>query len=112
MTIPAKIIADLNSLEAQVEAADPIEAAPFATIKAIQLNVRSLETDTTLALTNAAGLLDSWVAPNNEPGIIAGVLARIGEAIDQWRLNDMLMVISRAHLNIDLVIGEVQPPLK
>lgn len=112
MTIPAKIINEITALQAQVAAAAPIEAAPFPTIKAIQLNTEKLETDTTVALNAAAGKLDTWVAPRDTPSIIAGFLARESEAIDQWRLDDMLVVISRTLLNVNIVIGQVQPPLR
>jgi hypothetical protein len=111
MSVPANIITEILNLQAQIAAASPIAAAQYATLKAIQLNVRQTETDVTGALTMAAGLLDTWVAPRDQPGIISQLNTEIESAHDQWRLFDMLTAVSRAHLNIDLVIGEVQPPL-
>lgn len=112
MSIPVKIINEITALQTQVLASAPLSAAPFSQLKAIQLNTQKLETDTTVALSNAAGLLDTWVAPNNTPGIIAGFLARQSEANDQWHLDDMLDVISRTLINVNIVIGQVNPPLR
>lgn len=112
MSIPQKIIDEIAALQLQVLAAAPLTAAPFATLKAIQLNTQKLETDTTLAVNDAAGLLDTWVAPRDTPGIIAGFLARESEANDQWHLDDMLDVISRTLINVNIVIGQINPPLR
>lgn len=112
MSIPTKIITELTALQAEVAAAAPLAAAPFASVRSIQLNTEKLETDTTVALNDAAGLIDTWVAPRDTPGIIAGFLARESEAFDQWRLDDMLVVISRTLINVNIVIGQVTPPLR
>lgn len=112
MSIPQKIIDEITALQKQVLAAAPLSAASFAQLKAIQLNTQKLATDTTLAQTAAAGLLDTWIAPNNTAGIIAGFLARESEANDQWHLDDMLDVISRTLINVNIVIGQVNPPLR
>jgi hypothetical protein len=103
--IPANVITKLKAWQAQTAAAAPLASAPFATLKAIQLNGQQLETDTTSALYAAVGNLDSWVAPAATPSAIAGFQAIVSSAIDQWRLDDMLNVISRANLNVDIVLG-------
>src|SRR6516165_6343478 len=96
MSVPQNILDDLTALQAQLAAAE------------------QLETDTTLALLNAAGGLDTWVAPSNQIGIINGVQAAVMSASDQWYLMDMLEVISRAVLNLDLMTGDIgiQPTRK
>lgn len=111
MTVPANIITELTNLQAQVKAANPIQAAPYATIKAIQLNAEQLETDTSAALKTAAGLLDTWTPPRDSFGIVSGFNTEVNSAIDQWHLYDMLITIGRANLNIDLLIGNVTPPI-
>ena len=110
MSVPAKIIADLIALQAQVKASSPLESAPYAEIQAIHLNAENLETSTTLALYDAAGGLDTWVAPRDIFGIVDGVNAAVGSARDEWRLLDMLAVISRAVLNLDLMLGDIEAP--
>lgn len=112
MSIPTKIITELTALQAEVIAAAPLAAATFAKVRSIQLNTEKLETDTTVALNEAAGKLDTWVAPRDTLGMIAGFLARQSEANDQWHLDDMLDVISRTLINVNIVIGQVTPPLR
>jgi hypothetical protein len=107
MTVPAKITASLTALQAQVAAAAPLQAAPYSALRAIQLNANRLEADTTLALYDAAGQLDTWIAPPNQPGMISGFQAMVESALDEWRILDMLAVISRAALNIDLLVGDL-----
>lgn len=110
MSVPQHITDSLTALQAQVKAAGKLTSAPYATLKAIHLNAQTLETDTTLALYDAAGQLDTWVAPGDQPGIIAGVQAAVASARDEWRLLDMLSVTSRAVLNLDLLVGDVVFP--
>jgi hypothetical protein len=107
MSIPAVLIKELTDLQAQVAAAQPLSSAPRADLKAIELNAETLEINTTLALYNAAGGLDTWVAPRDQIGIIAGVQTAVQSSVDQWKLLDMLEVVSRAVLNIDLMIGDI-----
>lgn len=110
MSVPQQIIDDLTALQAQVLAASPLQSAPYASVQAIYLNAENLETSTTLALYAAAGQLDTWVAPRDQIGIIAGVQTAVSSARDEWRLLDMLSVISRAVLNLDLLIGDIELP--
>jgi hypothetical protein len=112
MSVPPQIIADLTALQAQVTAALPLEAAPYATVQAIHLNAENLETSITLALYDAAGALDTWVAPGDQIGIIAGFQAMVGSARDEWRILDMLAVVSRSVLNLDLLIGDIIVPVQ
>jgi hypothetical protein len=107
MSIPQKILDDLTALQNQLAASQPLEAAPRAAVVAIELNAEQLETDVTLALTLGGDGLGSWIAPRDQPGIISGVQKEIVAAADQWHLLDMLEVISRAVLNIDLMVGDV-----
>ena len=107
MSIPQKILDDLTALQKQLAASQPLEAAPRAEVVAIELNAEQLETDVTLALTMGGDGLGVWIAPRDQPGIIAGVQKEIAAAADQWHLLDMLEVISRAVLNIDLMVGDV-----
>lgn len=110
MSVPENITTGLTALQAQTAAANPMRSAPFATLKAIQLNAEQLETDTTFALYNAAGQLDTWVEPRNSDAVVAGFQEIVGSAIDEWRLLDMLCVISRVNLNVSVLLGE-SPPL-
>lgn len=112
MSIPAKIMTDLEALQTQINSAHPLESAPYATIQAINLNAENLETSTTLALYEAAGELDTWQAPRDQIGIIAGVQAAVSSARDEWRLLDMLTAISRSVLNLDLLVGAVDAPIE
>jgi hypothetical protein len=107
MTVPVKLTKNLAALRMQVAQASPLGAAPYATLQAIHLNAEQLETDTTLALYDAAGKLDTWVAPRDQPGIISGFQVAVGSALDEWRLMDMLASISRAVLNLELLIGDL-----
>ena len=107
MSIPQKILDDLTALQKQLAASQPLEAAPRAEVVAIELNAEQLETDVTLALTMGGDGLGVWIAPRDQPGIIAGVQKEIAAAADQWHLLDMLEVISRAVLNLDLMVGDV-----
>jgi hypothetical protein len=107
MSIPQKILDDLTALQKQLAASQPIEAAPRAQVVAIELNAEQLETDVTMALTLGANGLGTWIAPRAQPDIIAGVQKEIAAAADQWHLLDMLEVISRAVLNLDLLVGDI-----
>jgi hypothetical protein len=39
--------------------------------------------------------------------MISGFQAMVESALDEWRILDMLAVISRAALNIDLLVGDL-----
>jgi hypothetical protein len=99
----------LTALQTQTAAAAPLDSATFATLKAIQLNSQQLETDTTAALYAAAGALDTWVASRDSASIVAGFQAIVESAADEWRILDMLSVISRANLNVSLLLN-ISPP--
>jgi hypothetical protein len=105
MSVPTKITTALAALQTQIDAASPLSSASFATLKAIEINSQQLETDTAAALQTAAGLLDTWVAPRPVDLIVAGVQAAVVSTRDEWRLCDMLFVISRANLNVSLLLG-------
>ena len=107
MSVPVKITAGVVALQAQIKAAGKLTSAPYATIQAIHLNAETLETNTTLALYDAAGQLDTWTSPPDQIGIIAGVQAAVVSARDEWRLLDMLTSISRAVLNLELLVGDI-----
>jgi len=107
MSVPQHIIDGIVAIQAQIKAAGKLTAAPYATVQAIHLNAETLETDTTLALFDAAGQLDTWVAPGDQPGIIAGFQAAVVSARDEWRLLDVLTAVSRAVLNLELIVGDI-----
>lgn len=107
MSVPVKITAGVVALRAQIKAAGKLTVAPYATVQAIHLNAETLETNTTLALYEAAGKLDTWVAPGDQPGIIAGFQTAVGSARDEWRLLDVLTAISRVVLNLELIVGDI-----
>lgn len=110
MSVPQHIIDGVVALQAQIKAAGKLTAAPYATVQAIHLNAETLETNMTLALYEAAGQLDTWVAPGDQPGIIAGFQVAVGSARDEWRLLDMLTTTSRAVLNLELLVGDINFP--
>jgi hypothetical protein len=103
MSIPQNIQNELVFLEAQVAAASPLQAAPFSTIRAIQLNAGNLVNDVQSALT-ASSVLDTWTPPVDAPSIIAGfqVVATAGN--DQAALSLMRGLVGRAAANLDQLV--------
>ena len=96
MSIPAKITAELTALQAQLTAAEPIQSASQPTVVAIQLNAEQLLTDIGIALTAAAGSLDTWVAPVDPQQIVNGILGLGASADDQSSLADSVGYVGRA----------------
>lgn len=115
MTIPTKITIALESLEAQVAAAQPLSDASQATITALQLNAGNLVagiqdalTTTTLIPNVVAStdsiLLDTYVAPIDAITIIQGVLDILVAAQNQNQLSLMRGVVGRAASNLDQIV--------
>lgn len=101
--IPAKITNELTSLQAQVAAALPLNNAPFATIKALQLNAGNLVADMQTAL-NAASVLDTWVAPPDAISMVNGFNAAVTAAADQGNLALMRGLVGRVTSNLDQLV--------
>jgi hypothetical protein len=115
MSIPSKITTELSSLQAQVTAAMPLNNAPFATIKAMQLNagnlvndIQSALTTTTLipniVLTTDSVLLDTWVAPIDPISIVTGFNAVVTAGDNQSDLSLMRGVVGRVASNLDQLV--------
>jgi hypothetical protein len=115
MSIPANITSELASLQAQVTAATPLKNAPFATIKALQLNAGNLVNDVQTALTTTtlvpnivlttdALLLDTWLAPPDAISMVAGVLTVLTAAQNQQQLSLMRGVVGRVASNLDQLV--------
>lgn len=110
MTIPAKITAELTSLEVQIAAASPLINAPHSTLVAIQLNAVNLTADIQKALTTTtlsniipstdSTLLDGWVPPVDAVTIVAGVLKILTAATNQQQLSLLRGVVGRATSNL------------
>ena len=81
-------------------AATPINNAPFATIKAMQLNAGNLVNDIQTALT-ATNTLDTWVAPVDPKSIVSGFDAVVCAAVDQNNLSFSRGVVGRVASNLD-----------
>jgi hypothetical protein len=110
--IPTSITTALTSLQTQVAAALPLDAASRATIQALQLNAAALVAAIDTAVANAATLstsgtigvvatIDTWAAPTDPEGIIAGVQAMLVSATDQWNLSVMRGLVGRVATNLD-----------
>lgn len=102
MAVPTNITSELAALQAQVAAAKPLQSAPFATVKAIQLNAQNLVVDIDVAVANS-GTLDTWISPSDPGTIISGVLGLYGNALDQSVLSNMRGYVGRATSNLDQV---------
>ena len=103
MSIPADIATELLDVQAELVAASPLGAADFATIKALQLNAANLVADLQGAL-DEPSLLDTWVAPVDAVGIVAGVLTVVQAGDDQKDLSLMRGVVGRAASNLDQMV--------
>src|SRR5258708_37630279 len=110
--IPASITVALDSLQTQVNAAVPLEAASRPTIQALQLNVQTLVAAIDTALASAVTLsnsgtiglvatLDNWTGPTDPEGMITGVNAMLVSAKDQWALAIMRGIVGRVASNLD-----------
>ncbi len=115
MTIPNNVTTELASLEAQVTAATPLKNASFATIKAMQLNAANLVADIQTALTTTTLIpnivlmtdsvqLDTWTAPLDPAGIVAGINLSVVAAENQNTLSLMRGVVGRVASNLDQLI--------
>lgn len=102
MTIPSNITTAWNSLQAQVNAAKPLNQASHATVTALQLNAGNLVASIQSALT-ATSTLDSWAAPADAISIVAGFNNIVTAAGDQSTLSLMLGVAGRAAANLDMI---------
>lgn len=102
MSIPATITAELTSLQAQVTAAAPLNAASHATKTALKLNAGRLVSDVQAALV-APNTLDTWAAPVDPISIVAGVNAVVTASEDQAALCLMRGVVGRATSNLDQI---------
>lgn len=99
----SSITTELESLQAQVKAALPLNQASFPTIKALQLNARNLVTDIQAALV-APSTLDTWVAPVDVGSIIPGVNAAVTAGEDQNQLSLLRGVTGRVSANLDQLV--------
>jgi hypothetical protein len=101
--IQSSITTELQSLQAQVNAARPLNQASFPTIKALQLNAGNLVIDIQTALV-APSTLDTWVAPVDVGGIISGVNAAITAGEDQNQLSLLRGITGRVASNLDQLV--------
>lgn len=101
MSIPANIVSELASLQAQVAAASPLSQATHATIVALQLNATQLVADVQTALTAPNNLLDTWTAPPDPGAMVSGILSVLTAAQDQNTLSYMRGVTGRAASNLE-----------
>lgn len=99
--IPPAITTALVSLEAQVDAAQPLENADQATIIALQLNAAALVKAIQDTLTVPSSVLDTWVPPSDPVSIVIGVLNDLEAAQDQTTLSLMRGVVGRATSNLE-----------
>lgn len=115
MSIPQNITSELQFLENQVAAATPLANAPFATIKAMQINAGNLVNDIQTALTTTTMipnlvlttdslLLDSWAPPIDPISIVNGFATVVTAAEDQNSLSLMRGVVGRAASNLDQLV--------
>ena len=115
MTIPTNITTELASLQAQVKAATPLNNAPFATIKAMQLNAGNLVSDIQFALTTIklvpnivlttdSLLLDTWLPPPDPISMVTGFNAVVVSGDNQRDLSLMRGVVGRAASNLDQLV--------
>jgi hypothetical protein len=100
MSIPSNIMEELANLQAQVQAATPLNNAPFPTIRAMQLNAGQLVSDIQTALT-ATSVLDTWTAPSDPVSIVAGFNSVVTAGDDQSDLSLMRGVVGRVASNLD-----------
>jgi hypothetical protein len=101
--IPSNITIELAALQTAVNAALPLNAAPRATIKALQLSSDQLLSDIQAAQYTLAGGLDTWVAPVDAGAIIAGLLGVYENAVDEANITQMRGVIGRVTSNLNQI---------
>jgi hypothetical protein len=115
MTIPANITSELTSLQAQVKAATPLNNAPFATIKAMQLNAGNLVNDIQTALTTTKLIpnivlttdstwLDSWSPPPDPISMVTGFNAVVTASANQSDLSLKRGVVGRVASNLNQLV--------
>lgn len=102
MAIPADIAAEISSLQAQVQAANPIASADHATVVAIKLNAAEIVIELQDALV-APNQLDNWTAPGDAPTIVAGINAIVQTAIDQGDISLKRGLLGRVTSNLDQI---------
>lgn len=113
--IPAKIASDLASLEAQVQAAQPLANASQETITALQLNAGNLVASIQNALTTTKLipnvifitdniLLDTYTATIDPVTIVKDVVNILTSAQNQSQLSLMRGVVGRATSNLDQIV--------
>src|SRR4051812_14052839 len=98
--IPSNITTELESLQAQVNAALPLNQASFPTIKALQLNAGNLIIDIQAALV-APSILDTWIAPLDAASIISGFNIVVTAAEDLNQLSLLRGVTGRVAANLN-----------
>ena len=103
MTLLANIQTELATLQAQVTAATPLANAPFAAVKAMQLNAGNLVNDIQTALTTVS-VLDTWVAPVDPISMVNGFNLEVTASIDQNNLSLMRGVVGRVASNLDQLV--------
>lgn len=112
MSIPANIMTEIASLQAQTVANAPLSNASRANIIAMQLNAAQLVSDVDAAQSPLAGVLDSWTAfqpvsityPNgtiDPQQIVNGVLRLLGNAQDENAIVLMRGLVGRVADNLD-----------
>ena len=111
MTLPVAITTELNSLEAQVTAAQPLNKASWQTIRALQLNGDKLVQDVELAQYSLVGQLDTWIAPTQPEPIIVGVVKVCNSAIDEASITQLRGITGRVAANLNQ-LGIAPPMLK
>lgn len=101
--IPSNIASELTSIQAQLVAASPLTSAPFATIKALQLNAANLVADVQSALVGA-NMLDNWQPSSDPTVIISAFQSLVVLSTDQSTLSLMRGVVGRASSNLDQLV--------
>jgi len=102
MTVPAIITTALASLEAQVKAATPLDAASPPTILALQLNAQALTRQLEGAQYTAAGQLDTWTDTSAAPEMmIQGAINAFNSANDEAAITELRGIVGRVTSNLD-----------
>jgi hypothetical protein len=102
VSISVSITTRLASLQAQVDASQPLAEANHATLTAIKLNAATLVAELQSAL-DASSVLDTYVASTDPELIISGVLKVSEAADDQNTLSLMRGLVGRAAKNLELI---------
>ena len=101
MTIPTSITTALTSLQTQVAAAAPLNAASRPTITALQLNAEALLKQVDAAQYSLAGALDTWTPSIDPADITTGVVGLLNSAVDERDIVQMRGIIGRAVSNLN-----------